>query len=81
MSCEHGYSSGWDCPLCPCPFPGCEKTEAECPPGAHEPTPPRLPPPEPPGWYLEQAERRDGAADAYRAFRRALLAAFKEGSQ
>jgi len=36
MTCEHGYSENWDCPYCLCPFPSCEKTMAECPPGAHE---------------------------------------------
>ena len=34
--CEHGYTTGWDCPYCLCPYPGCGKTEAECPPDAHE---------------------------------------------
>jgi hypothetical protein len=34
--CPHGYTENWDCPICPCPYPGCTKTQAECPPGAHE---------------------------------------------
>lgn len=36
MLCEHGYTEGWDCPYCPCPYPGCNKTQAECSPGAHD---------------------------------------------
>lgn len=34
MTCEHGYTFMFDCPICLCPV--CDRPESECAPGCHE---------------------------------------------